>query len=144
MKRGGFSMSNVKVFSANKSPSLDRNEADAEKYPVYLPRTDVVETSGNVKIWAEMPGVDGASVDVVLEKNVLNIEGYPKEPSIPDGYMSRKSEYPVGRYRRSFTLSSEFDWNAIQAKMKNGVLCITLPRNKESAPRKIEVAVDNN
>lgn len=45
------------------------------------------------------------------------------------------------RYSRSFVLSAELETEAIDAKLKDGVLTIRIPKRSEFRPRKIEVQV---
>ena len=49
------------------------------------------------------------------------------------------TEYNIGHYRRSFSLSSKIDQNKIGAEMTDGVLTITLPKAEEAKPRRISV-----
>ena len=108
----------------------------------YLPRTDILDSETEVKIWAEMPGLDNESVNITLEKNVLTLEGKIKTPVFPEGYSLKINEYPVGNYRRTFKLGQEFNYEDIQAKMSNGVLCLTLPKSKDLGPKRINVKAE--
>jgi HSP20 family protein len=49
------------------------------------------------------------------------------------------TEYNIGNYARSFSLSSRIDQNNIGAELKDGVLSVTLPKVEEAKPRKIQV-----
>jgi HSP20 family protein len=49
------------------------------------------------------------------------------------------TEYNVGHYARGFTLSSKIDRDSISAQLDDGVLTLTLPKVKESVPRRIAV-----
>lgn len=93
----------------------------------FVPRVDIYETEDSVILLTDMPGVDNESVDILLEKGVLTINGYV-EPSYPEGYSLAYAEYRVGDYQRSFTLSNEVDQDNIEASLKNGVLRITLSK----------------
>jgi len=61
------------------------------------------------------------------------------EPVIPQGYSLSLAEYEVGDFQRSFRLSNEIDRAKIQAKVKDGVLRLYLPKAKEALARKISV-----
>jgi HSP20 family molecular chaperone IbpA len=49
------------------------------------------------------------------------------------------TEFGVGRYYRSFSLSDKIDQEKIDAKLTDGVLCLTLPKLGKAAPRRITV-----
>lgn len=105
----------------------------------FLPRTDVVDHKEKVEILVEMPGVDKESVNISLEKNILTIEGKTRSPENREGYSLIVGEFPNGNYHRTFTLGHELDEENIQARMKDGVLRLTLPRREDVGPRKINV-----
>jgi|GEM_PF-303600 len=105
----------------------------------YLPVTDIVDNENEVRIYAELPGLDSDSVSITLDKNVLSIEGKYKEVPRPEGYSLISGEYPVGNYRRTFKLSQDFSSENIQAKMKDGILSLILPKRKEIGPKKVKV-----
>ena len=49
------------------------------------------------------------------------------------------TEYNVGHFARSFTLSSKIDRQQISAELENGVLTLTLRKAKEAVPRRIAI-----
>ena len=56
------------------------------------------------------------------------------------GYATRtRVEFGGGRYRRDFTLSDAVDPDRIQARVKNGVLTVSIPKKDEVKARKIQV-----
>ena len=105
---------------------------------VFQPRVDIRETADAVWLLADMPGVDEASTDVTLEKNVLTIRG-TVAPQRPEGYSLAWAEYDVGDYERSFTVSTDVDRDRIEASVRNGVVRIKLPKSKRAATQKIAV-----
>jgi len=49
------------------------------------------------------------------------------------------SEYEVGDYERTFTLSDEIDRDKIKAHVKQGVLRLELPKAEKVKPKKIAI-----
>ena len=105
---------------------------------IYSPSVDIIERDEDIILIADMPGVDDKSVDVTLEKDVLTIYGRVDQ-EIPEGYRSVYSEYGIGDYERSFTLSDEIDRDRIEASVKNGVLKLILPKADAVKTKKIPV-----
>lgn len=105
---------------------------------IYTPTVDIVEMKDAIELTADMPGVDEASVELTLEKNVLTIYG-KVEADIPENHRLVASEYGVGDYQRVFTLSDEVDREKIEASVRNGVLRIVLPKAAVAQTRKIAV-----
>jgi HSP20 family protein len=105
---------------------------------VYLPRTDIYETDDDILLLADVPGADQDSIDITLEKNILTIAAYVDPPQ-REGYSLIFCEYGVGNYERSFTLSDEIDREKIEAKVKDGVLRLVLPKAGPARTRKIAV-----
>jgi HSP20 family protein len=64
---------------------------------------------------------------VTLENDVLTIEAQVDDVSF-DKHNITYTEYGVGDYYRAFTLNEAVDRDKIEARMKNGVLSIVLPK----------------
>lgn len=105
---------------------------------LFLPQTDIFETSQALTLVLEMPGVDKDSVEVKVENDVLNIEGRV-DFSNYDGLQPLYTEYNVGHYARSFRLSSKIEQEAISAELKDGVMMLVLPKAEKAKPRRIAV-----
>lgn len=104
----------------------------------FVPRADIYETPEAIVVVADMPGVDAESVDIMLEDNVLTINGYV-EPVHPEGHTLAYAEYEVGDFVRAFTLSNQIDRDGIEATVKDGVLKLNLPKITEAQKRKIAI-----
>ena len=109
-----------------------------EPQRTYVPAVDVVDSVGETVLFADMPGVDESSIDIVLDKNVLTIKGTPEAFDCQGGDLVYR-EFGVGAFERSFTLGDSVDREGIVASIKDGVLKVTLPKIQRQA-RKIEVA----
>ena len=108
---------------------------------VFLPKVDIYETGDSIVLIADMPGVDENHVDMTLEKNVLTIAGTVVPPAFP-GYSAAYAEYDVGDYQRAFTLSDEVDRDRIDARVRNGVLRVTLHKAEPVKARKIAIKAE--
>ena len=113
---------------------------DEQTVPVryFVPTTDIFETEDGLTVVMEVPGVDREAIDINLENDVLRIEA-KIDPSKYDGMEPLYTEYNVGHFARSFTLSNKIDQQQISAKLEDGVLTLTLKKAKEAIPRKISV-----
>ena len=104
----------------------------------FVPVTDIYEAENALIVVLEMPGVEKSNVDISVEAGVLSIEGrldFSKYEAMQPVY----TEYNIGHYRRSFSLSNKIDQSKIGAEMKDGVLTITLPKAEEAKPRRISI-----
>ncbi|MDH4231689.1 MAG: Hsp20/alpha crystallin family protein [Nitrospirota bacterium] len=117
--------------------AAQRDERTRERR-VYTPSADIIEGKNGTTVIADIPGVDESSVDITLEKNILEIYG-KVNPDIPQDLKLVMSEYGIGDYHRRFALSDEIDRDRIQATVKKGVLRLILPRAEKAKTRKIEV-----
>ena len=104
----------------------------------FVPTTDIFETEDALTVVMEVPGVNNEAVDISVENQVLKIEA-KIDPSKYDGMEPLYTEYNVGHFARSFTLSNKIDQEQISAKLEDGVLTLTLRKAKEAVPRKISV-----
>ena len=77
-------------------------------------------------------------VEVTLEKDDLRVVGqvhFSNYESLVPIY----SEYEIGHFQRSFSLSSKIDQGGISARVENEVLLLHLPKTREAAPRRVSV-----
>ena len=118
-----------------------KNPADAERTKnirVFTPKVDIYETEETIVLIADVPGVDENSIDVILDKNDLNIRGTAARNE-EQGRRLSYTEYDVGDYQRTFTLSEEVDRENIEASVKNGVLRIVLRKAQPVQAKKIAI-----
>ena len=104
----------------------------------YIPYTDIHETEDALTVVMEMPGVDKKDLNIALEKDVLRVDGQIDFTQY-EGMEPVYTEYNVGHYTRSFTLSNKIEQARISAQLEDGVLTLTLPKTKEAQPRRISI-----
>ena len=117
---------------------LEKKQETTIPARVYMPTTDIFETEHALTLVAEMPGVDKGKVDVSVEDGVLTIQGQI-DFSKYEGLRPVYTEYNIGHYRRSFSLSNRIDQEKINAEVNDGILTLVLPKAEEAKPRRITV-----
>ena len=105
----------------------------------FVPTTDIFETADALTVVMELPGVDKQALDVNIENGVLRVEGRI-DHSKYEGMDPLYTEYNVGHFARSFTLSNKIDQQQISAQLEDGVLTLTLKKTKEAMPRRIAIS----
>ena len=104
----------------------------------YVPTTDIFETDDALTVVIELPGVGKEAIDVNVENDVLRVDAridFRKYEGLEPLY----TEYNVGHFARSFTLTNKIDQQQINAQLADGVLTLTLKKAKEALPRRIAI-----
>ena len=104
----------------------------------FVPAIDIFETEDALTVVMEVPGVGREAIDINLENNVLKIEA-KIDPAKYDGMEPLYTEYNVGHFSRSFTLSNKIDQQQISAKLEDGIMTLILKKVKEATPRRISI-----
>ena len=92
------------------------------------PRVEVHETDDDVKVVAELPGLEEKDIDVTLHDGMLTLRGEKKSESRGAVY----SERWHGRCERSVQLGPDVDPSKVNAAFKNGVLTISVAKRPEA------------
>jgi len=103
-----------------------------------LPRAkvDVAEKNGAYLVTAELPGVKKEDIHVAIDGPQVTLEAEVKrEKEASKDERTLHSERAYGKVTRSFTLPQEVDESKAEARFKDGVLELTLPK-KAAAQRK--------
>ena len=105
------------------------------------PATDLRETSQAYKLCLELPGLEQGDVNVSLRDGQLVVSGAKGESRDEDAGAYRISERRYGRFERAFPVPDNVQRDAVEAKLQNGVLSITLPKTADTASdwRAIEI-----
>ncbi len=106
----------------------------------WIPRCDIKEEANRFVILADVPGVDPASIEIQMDKNVLSIKGERAAEETKENEKVTRTERTYGQFYRRFALPESADAEGITATGKHGVLQIAIPKKPEIAPRRIAVA----
>ncbi len=106
-----------------------------------FPAVDGWSDEDGVTVAADLPGVDPAKVEIVVEENVLSLRGERPPQEVGEGQAFLRRERAAGPFERSFAMPFDIDNDKVAANYKNGVLTVRLPRAESDKPRKIAVQV---
>jgi HSP20 family protein len=105
------------------------------------PKLEVSETDKEIKVTAELPGLDEKDVDVELANGVLAIRGEKKTES--DDTDRLFSERYYGRFERRIPVD-DVEEDSVAASFKNGVLTVTLPKIPAARQKVKRIAINGD
>ena len=86
----------------------------------------------------DLPGVSPESVDIDVERNVLNVRA-ERVPSTGPETELIAAERPRGAFSRQLILGDTLDTERVRAAYNAGVLTLRIPIAEKAKPRKIEI-----
>ena len=105
---------------------------------------DVAENDKEVKVTAELPGLDEGDIDIRVSEGVLVLSGEKKTDREVDGNGYLLRERSFGRIERTVPLPDGIDADQAQASFKSGVLTVTIPKTAEAQNGAKRIPVRSN
>lgn len=102
-----------------------------------FPKVDIAETEKEITITANLPNIAAEKVDIEVDNQSVTISGKIEREQEEKGKRFYKLEREYGEFRRAIPLPSPIKPDTVNAKMKQGVLTLILP--KENVSSKIKV-----
>lgn len=102
------------------------------------PELNVGVLPERVDVYVFAPGIDAKSLDISLHQNVLTIAGERKVELLENTKTYRRERFRGG-FRRAVSLPDGVDADKVEARYRDGVLHVTVPRQAKVQPRKITV-----
>ncbi len=109
--------------------------------PDWSPLVDVTEDDNEFLIKAELPEVKKEDVKVCIEGGMVRISGERKFETEEKGKKYHRVERAYGSFERSFSLPDSCKPETMTAEYRDGMLTLHVPKNKEAAPKAIDVKV---
>ena len=105
------------------------------------PPLDVFETDDSVEVAVDLPGVDIASIRVLLKGNNLLVAGEKASRRGRGDSSFHLVERGYGRFARAVRLTAPCDTARARAKLVGGELRVSIPKVAERRGRPIQIAV---
>jgi HSP20 family protein len=100
---------------------------------------DAYRRNGDFVVHFDVPGVDPATIDLTVEKNVLTVTA-ERHFARAEGDEITVAERPQGRFNRQLFLGESLDAEKIAANYDQGVLTLHIPVAERAKPRKVEIS----
>ncbi len=108
----------------------------------FIPRVDISETETEVKVRADIPGIDPDKVNIEVTEDSLAISGSVEKSSEEEGENFYRVERQAGQFSREFALPSKIDPDSVEAKAKNGTITISLKKQPSEQKKKVQVKAE--
>lgn len=108
------------VFSGGAVSSTNRG--------VWRPPTEVYETDETLEVVAEIAGMDSAQIEVVIEGEVISIQGVRPDPAVCDQRSYHEARISYGPFAADVGVPFAIDGDVATASYENGFLRISVPK----------------
>ncbi|HEY0330182.1 MAG TPA: Hsp20/alpha crystallin family protein [Rhodopseudomonas sp.] len=105
------------------------------------PKLEISDTDKELKITADVPGLEEKDIEVLLDDGALTLRG--EKTSETNDKERQFSERFYGRFERRIPLDYEVAEDKVTAAFKNGVLTVTLPKTERAATRSKKIAINS-
>jgi len=94
------------------------------------PKVDIIDYNDSIKIVSEIPGLSKKDITIEVKDGTLTISG--KKATKGDSTDTKGTyiykELKHSSFNRSFTLGDSLNTEKVQAKFKDGILNVTIPK----------------
>jgi HSP20 family protein len=103
-------------------------------------KVDVAEKNGAYVVSAELPGVRKEDIQVTIDGAQVSLSAETKrEREVQQDERLLHTERSYGKVTRSFSLPQEVDEGKAEAKFRDGVLELTLPKKAAASRKQISI-----
>ena len=110
----------------------------------FSPRVDVSETDKEVRISAELPGMEEKDLSVEIDETSVTLRGERKEEKEDKGKNWYTREQSYGAFHRVIPLPASVDGGKASANFKKGVLTVTAPKRVEEQARRKSIKIETD
>ncbi len=140
-----------RLFSESFSKEIERLIDDffspffvEERGKSFIPALDIMEDEKNLVIKVDTPGMSQKDISVEIQDDQLIIKGERKEEEEIKKKNVYISERRYGSFMRRIRLPEYVQPEKAQAKIKDGVLTVSIPKKEEAKKKSISVNVQGD
>lgn len=104
-----------------------------------LPRIDVVDREDDILVRAAVPGYSKEDIEVTATDDSVTIRGTHREESKEEKGEYYCHEIRMGNFTRTLALPAAVDGARAEAKFKDGMLELVLPKQPQAKRQRIEI-----
>lgn len=120
--------------------NLQGRWADRER--MWQPRVDIKDGQDAIQVTAEVPGLTQKDISISIRENHLIISGEKKSEMEHEDDSYHCCERRYGKFERAFVLPSEVDAEKAEAKVKDGILSVKLPKVEKVKAKEIKIKAE--
>ncbi|MDD3473173.1 MAG: Hsp20/alpha crystallin family protein [Syntrophaceae bacterium] len=105
-----------------------------------FPLMNVKEDPDSFVVLTEIPGMKIEDLELKIEGGTLTLKGERKAEELPPGASYHRREIATGPFQRSLTLPAKIDSEDVTATYRNGILKVTLAKEKRAVPKQIKIS----
>jgi HSP20 family protein len=106
------------------------------------PSIEITETDKELRVSADLPGLEEKDVEVFLNDGALTIRGEKK--SEVDDQERRFSERFYGSFERRIPVDWDVEPDKVKAAFKNGVLNVTIPKSAKAQQKSRRIPINGS
>jgi HSP20 family protein len=130
------------LFRSNFPSFFQRGREENWSTPtLWSPRIDVEQRGDSIMVRADLPGVRKEDIQIDVTDDTLTISGERRdereEGGDERGYKAVERSY--GSFYQTVPLPQKVNVDKLTAKMRDGVLQITIPLDESARPRRIQI-----
>ncbi len=104
------------------------------------PNMEISNADKEIRISAEVPGLEEKDIELLLEDGVLTLRGEKKSGT--EDKERQFSERFYGRFERQIAVGPDIQQDKVTASFKNGVLTVTLPKTERAQSKAKRIAIN--
>ena len=107
--------------------------------PQGFPAINVYAHQDGIVLTAELPGVKEDDLDITVHRDTVTLRGERRDPT-GEAHRYHRRERRTGSFGRTFSLPFNVDPDRVEARLRDGILTLTLHRPEQDKPKRIRVS----